>query len=153
MSAETRGPWRWSAVNKRDKLIATLAAAAFVVYALSSHGKPKATPLKPYAITAPALYAGYKRNEVAEQMRIGKRPVLVAGVIRSIDQGSGGVPYLKLGEGNGGISYARMTLLRAEKLKAARLRRGEVVTVLCLHMKFSLGDALGSLCIIATVQP
>jgi len=112
---------------------------------------PTPAPM-PYEVTAPALYAAYQRNEVAEQMRIGKRPVLIAGVVDSIGLDMLGAPVLQFDEGDG-FSTAGMSLLKVEKPAAARLHKGDVVTVLCKHMQFVLGDAEGGTCAIMAVRP
>lgn len=156
MSAQVPGPGR--PVSAKEAAIGGLIALAVVGYIFgaaspSGHQKPPKGPaLMPYKITAPDLYAAYKLNEVAEQMRIGKRPVLVAGVIHSIDLDLSGSAYVALDEGNGGISHADMTLVSAEKPEAARLQRGEVVTVLCKNMERLLGDAYGRHCVIVAVR-
>lgn len=110
----------------------------------SSSSAPTA-PVEPYVTTAPALFAAYARNEVATQDAIGERPVQVTGVIASIDEDFSGSPVLHLEDGDE-FAQVGLTLADSEHDKAASLRQGMRVVVICHKMVRIVGSPQGSDC-------
>ncbi len=106
----------------------------------------------PYRTMASALFAAYRNYDVPWQLTNGERPVEITGMVRIIDRDFGnGDAALTLYTGS--RSWGDM-LDVPDKVKAAKLSRGETVTVLCKGVK-PVGDylPLGSQCGILNIEP
>lgn len=98
-----------------------------------------------YRTTAKALTAMYDENEVAADDKIGGRKVEVKGVVQSIDKDFTGSVVVLLQSGNE-FMPARFGMEETEKNKAASLRKGQTVSILCEKMMFLIGSPSGSRC-------
>lgn len=110
--------------------------------------EPPPKPRKPYVTTAIRLNADYAANEVAANMKINGAPVLVTGMIMSIDEDFTDDVVLKLLVDENPYDGARMHMEKSEKAQAATLSKGQEITVLCEKMMRSMGDPSGSECVI-----
>lgn len=90
----------------------------------------KAVPVKPIEVTARELEAAYAANEASAQIQYGKNPLLVTGVIRSIDLDFADKPMLVLAgaEMFGGPQAA---LTEASQAMAPSLTKGQKIALRC----------------------
>lgn len=98
-----------------------------------------------YKTTAEALADLYDENEVAADDKIGGRKVEVTGVVQSIDKDFTGSVVVLLQSGNE-FMPARLGMEDTEKSKAASLRKGQTVSILCDKMMFLIGSPSGRSC-------
>lgn len=98
-----------------------------------------------YRTTAKALMEMYDENEVAADDKIGGRKVEVKGVVQSIDKDFTGSVVVLLQSGNE-FMPARFGMEENEKAKAASLRKGQTVSIICEKMMFLIGSPSGSRC-------
>ncbi|HBS7154808.1 TPA: hypothetical protein MAO97_000831 [Klebsiella pneumoniae] len=98
-----------------------------------------------YKTTAKELTAMYDENEVAADDKIGGRKVEVKGVVQSIDKDFTGSVVVLLQSGND-FMPARFGMEETEKPKAASLRKGQTVSIICEKMMFLIGSPSGSRC-------
>jgi tRNA_anti-like len=95
--------------------------------------------------TASALYRDYQANEVATNMKIGKAPIEVTGIVLSIDESFSGSPRVALSTGSS-IDRALFSVLETEKAEVAKLSKGDAATFRCASMQRLLGSPIGSEC-------
>ena len=90
----------------------------------------KVVPVKPIEVTARELEAAYAANEAGAQMQFGKKPLLVTGIIRSIDLDFADKPVLVLAgaEMFGGPQAA---LTEASQAMAPSLSKGQKIALRC----------------------
>lgn len=98
-----------------------------------------------YRTTSKALMEMYDENEVAADDKIGGRKVEVKGVVQSIDKDFTGSVVVLLQSGNE-FMPARFGMEENEKAKAASLRKGQTVSIICEKMMFLIGSPSGSRC-------
>lgn len=98
-----------------------------------------------YRTTAIALMKMYDENEVAADEKIGGRKVEVKGIVQSIDKDFSGSVVVLLQSGNE-FMPARFGMEETEKNKAASLRKGQTVSILCEKMMFFMGSPSGGRC-------
>lgn len=98
-----------------------------------------------YKTTAENLADLYDENEVAADDKIAGRKVEVKGVVQSIDKDFTGSVVVLLQSGNE-FMPARLSMEDTEKSKAASLRKGQTVNIICDKMMFLIGSPSGRSC-------
>lgn len=87
----------------------------------------------PVSVTADALLAAYKENEIAANQKYKDKRLLLSARIASIEADIGDDPYLVLSAGSEfefNRPHARMA--RSEAASAAALKKGQKITLLCI---------------------
>lgn len=92
----------------------------------------------PIHVTAMELWRAYDRNEAAAQAKYGGHPLLVDGTIKAIDLDILDNPQVVLRTGNE-FQSAQAALADASKPKAARLKKGQKISLLCTEV----GEVVG----------
>lgn len=98
-----------------------------------------------YSTTAKQLAMLYEENEVAADDKIGGRPVAVKGVVKSIDKDFTNSVVIHM-ESNNTFMPVSLRMSDTEKSRAAKLRKGETITITCKRMAFVIGSPSGSDC-------
>jgi hypothetical protein len=136
--------------------VVTLVAIGVAIYYFNKPSEQLAAPPDPiefapkpllpyYVTTASSLYRDYEANEVATNMKIGKAPVQVTGIVLSIDEGISGSPRVALSTGSS-MDHALFSMLDTEKTEVAKLSKGDAATFRCASMQRLLGSPIGSKC-------
>lgn len=111
----------------------------------SNEPAPKKTE-NVYSTTAKQLAALYEENEVAADDKIGGRPVAVKGVVKSIDKDFTNSVVIHM-ESSNTFMPVSLRMSDTEKSRAAKLRKGETLTITCKRMAFVIGSPSGSDCV------
>lgn len=93
----------------------------------------------PTEVTATELFNAYQANEAAAQQQYGDRPLLVTGVVNSIDLDFRDKPVVQLRTPNEFMS-AGASLTEASQAKASGLAKGQSITLLCS----GIGEVIGT---------
>lgn len=99
-----------------------------------------------YSTTAKQLAALYEENEVAADDKIGGRPVAVKGVVKSIDKDFTNSVVIHM-ESSNTFMPVSLRMSDTEKSRAAKLKKGETITITCKRMAFVIGSPSGSDCV------
>lgn len=99
-----------------------------------------------YSTTAKQLAALYEENEVAADDKIGGRPVAVKGIVKSIDKDFTNSVVIHM-ESSNTFMPVSLRMSDTEKSRAAKLRKGETITITCKRMAFVIGSPSGSDCV------
>ncbi len=96
--------------------------------------KPKPEPAAPaLTVEATTLYKDYETNEVAADDKYKDKALLVTGKLQAIDKDFMNNVVLKLTTGDRfGINAVHATLEDSEKSKAAKLSKGDKVSLRCI---------------------
>lgn len=101
-----------------------------------------------YTTTGAALSHDYDTNEVATDLKINGRAILVSGRVKSIDKDYWNNVVVDLALGNE-LMPASIKMLDNYASKAAALSEGNEVTIRCKKMRRMVGNPYGSGCVLA----
>ncbi len=125
--------------------LAGLVAINFYAFSESPAPAPEASHVAPIALAATQLYAAYHANEVAADDRFKHRPLMVNGVVSSINKSFDGSVWIGLQDGDP-IGVVQATVLASQEQQAASLSKGNEVTLLCVGDGMILGSPMLGRC-------
>lgn len=99
-------------------------------------------------VTPAELYQAYDANEAAAQARYGGRLLEVTGTVAGVDLDLTDDPIVELDTGQR-YDEAQLSLIDAEKYKAAGLTKGQKIVFLCQKVREVIGTPILEGCIIA----
>jgi hypothetical protein len=114
-------------------------------------GEVKPTDAKPAAteVTATDLVKAYKANEIAANEKFKGKELLVSGTIESIDAGMSDKPTIVLKTGmDYGMNNPRADLADSDMKKAATLKKGQAIKMLCVGNSEMAGTPMLDDCVI-----
>lgn len=99
-------------------------------------------------VTAAELYQAYEANEAAAQAQFSGRLLEVSGTVAGVDLDIKDDPVVKLAVNNP-FDNAHVSLIDAEKSKAAGFAKGQKIIFLCQGIREIIGTPMLSNCIVA----
>lgn len=149
MPAKSKEHLEVPAAFKRNKfgVALTVAAAAALTVGFNHLGwtipigglLPKADTTAVPIVSAESLWSQYHANEIAADARYNGKRLAVVGWVQEIAAGPFGNAMIVRLETGSDFSPVQATLLESEREKAAGLRKGEKVGLICIGRGMSLG--------------
>ena len=118
--------------------------AAIVGWALLTKEPPAAPAPPPQIVTIKELLTAYGANVIAARQTYEGHPLMMSGIVLSIDQGFGGKPIIEFDTGTDDQIAA--SLGEESMAAAAALKKGEAATVRCDKIAQVLGTLVLTRC-------
>ena len=118
------------------------------------HARPAVNLPPDYVLTADELYAAYKKNKIAADMKYKEKIVIVSGAVRSIREDIMGMPYVLLfiGDNEYLIGGVQCYFKKEDRHVLARLYRSQQVKIRGRVGDYTIGYVGIKDCVLQTIK-